>query len=93
MKQLLSLLALTATLSAVNPASNMKLAFSDDFDGPALDAAKWVTYGESTAMSFVTAGKLKALRITLIKRDDMIQTNVIRAKHEQVRGYLRPRFA
>ena len=87
MKQLLSLLALTATLSAVNPASNMKLAFSDEFDGPALDAAKWATHGESTAMSFVTAGKLKALRITLIKRDDMIQTNGIRAKHEQVRGY------
>jgi len=87
MKKILSLLALTATLSAANPASNMKLAFSDEFDGPALDAAKWATYGESTAMSFVTAGKLKALRITLINREDMIQTNGIRAKHEQVRGY------
>ena len=87
MKQLLSLFALTATLSAVNPASNMKLAFSDEFDGPALDAAKWSTFGESTAMSFVTVGKSKALRITLIKREDMIQTNGIRSKHEQVRGY------
>jgi beta-glucanase (GH16 family) len=87
MKQLLSLLALTATLSAVNPASNMKLAFSDEFDGPALDAAKWSTYGEPTAMSFVTVGKSKALRITLMKRDDMIQTNGIRSKYEQVRGY------
>ena len=86
MKQILSLLALTATLSAANPASNMKLAFSDEFDGPALDAAKWTTHGESTAMSFVTAGKTKALRITVIKRDDMIQTNGIRAKQEQVRG-------
>ncbi|MEK0438034.1 MAG: hypothetical protein RL444_1175 [Verrucomicrobiota bacterium] len=87
MKQLLSLLALTATLSAVNPASNMKLAFSDEFDGPALDASKWTAMGEPTAMSFVTMGKSKALRITLIKRDDMIQTNGIRSKHEQVRGY------
>jgi beta-glucanase (GH16 family) len=87
MKQLFSLLALTATLGAVNPASNMKLAFSDEFDGPALDAAKWSTYGEPTAMSFVTVGKLKALRITLMKREDMIQTNGIRSKFEQVRGY------
>jgi beta-glucanase (GH16 family) len=87
MKQILSLLALTATLSAANPASNMKLAFSDEFDGPALDAAKWTIYGDPTAMSFVTAGKTKALRITVIKRDDMIQTNGIRANHEQVRGY------
>ncbi|TAF17934.1 MAG: glycosyl hydrolase family protein [Verrucomicrobia bacterium] len=87
MKQLLSLLALTATLGAVNPASNMKLAFSDEFDGPALDASKWATYGEPTAMSFVTVGKSKALRITLIKKEDMIQTNGIRSKFEQVRGY------
>ena len=87
MKKILSLLVLTVTLSAANPASNMKLAFSDEFDGPALDTAKWATYGESTAMSFVTAGKLKALRITLIKKDDMIQTNGVRSKHEQVRGY------
>ncbi len=87
MKNLLSLLALTATLSAVNPASNMKLAFSDEFDGPGLDASKWSTQGEPTAMSFVTVGKSKALRITLIKREDMIQTNGIRSKHEQVRGY------
>lgn len=87
MKHLLSLLALTATLSAVNPASNMKLAFSDEFDGPALDASKWTTFGEPTAMSFVTVGKSKALRITLIKREDMIQTNGIRAKHVQTRGY------
>ena len=87
MKTLLSLLALTATLGAVNPASNMKLAFSDEFDGPALDASKWDTMGEPTAMSFVTVGKSKALRITLIKREDMIQFNGIRSKYEQVRGY------
>lgn len=87
MKHLLSLFALTATLSAVNPASNMKLAFSDEFDGPSLDASKWSTIGEPTVMSFVTVGKSKALRISLLKREDMIQTNGIRSKHEQVRGY------
>ena len=87
MKSFFALCLSAIALSAANPASNMKLAFSDEFDGPALDAAKWATYGEPTAMSFVTAGKTKALRITVIKRDDMIQTNGIRAKHEQVRGY------
>ncbi len=87
MKQFLSLLALTATLGAANPASNMKLAFSDEFDGPVLDLAKWATYGEPTAMSMVTVGKVKALRITLLKKEDMIQTNGVRSRHEQVRGY------
>jgi len=87
MKHILSLFALTATLSAVNPASNMKLAFSDDFDGPSLDDKKWAVMGEPTVMSFVTVGKSKALRISLLKREDMIQTNGIRSKHEQVRGY------
>lgn len=89
MKTLLSLLALTATLSAANPASNMKLTFSDDFDGPALDAAKWATQGEPTAMSFFKTPKVSGLRITLIKKEDMIQTNGIstRGKLEQTRGY------
>ncbi len=87
MNKLLSLLALTTVLGAANPASNMKLAFSDEFDGPALDASKWSVFGEPTAMSFVTVGKSKAMRITLIKREDMIQTNGIRSKFEQVRGY------
>jgi beta-glucanase (GH16 family) len=89
MKRFLSLLALTASLSAVNPASNMKLAFSDEFDGPALDAAKWGTIGEPTAMSFVTVVKSKALRIALITKEDMIQSNGIstRGKFEQKLGY------
>jgi beta-glucanase (GH16 family) len=65
----------------------MKFAFSDEFDGPALDASKWVTQGEPTAISFISVAKTKALRITLINKEDMIQTNGIRSKHEQVRGY------
>jgi beta-glucanase (GH16 family) len=87
MKKILSLLALTATLGAANPASNMKLAFSDEFDGPSLDAEKWSVFGDAAAISFVTVGKSKALRITLIKKEDMIQTNGVRSKFEQVRGY------
>ena len=89
MRNLLALFLSAACLCAANPASNMKLAFSDEFDGPALDAAKWVTQGESTAMSFFKAGKVSGLRITLIKKEDMIQSNGIttRGKFEQTRGY------
>lgn len=89
MKRFLSLLALTATLTAANPASNMKLTFSDEFDGPALDPAKWATQGEPTAMSFFKTAKVSGLRITLIKKEDMIQNNGIttRGKLEQTRGY------
>ncbi len=89
MKSLLALVLSSLALSAANPASNMKLTFSDEFDGEALDATKWVTQGEPTAMSFVKLAKVKALRITLIKREDMIQHNGIstRGKFEQLRGY------
>ena len=54
MKSLLSLLALTASLSAVNPASNMKLVFSDDFDGDKLDTAKWAIQGEPTFAAYAS---------------------------------------
>lgn len=89
MKTLLSLLALTAGLSAANPASNMKLAFSDEFDGDKLDATKWATQGEPTAVTFFKAGKVSGLRITLVKKEDMIQSQGIssRGKFEQVKGY------
>jgi hypothetical protein len=89
MKHLLALCFSVVALTAANPASNMKLAFSDEFDGPALDASKWATIGEPTALSFAKAGKSGALRISLIKKEDMIQTNGIssRGKFEQTRGY------
>jgi beta-glucanase (GH16 family) len=89
MKNLLSLLALTVSLAAANPASNMKLAFSDEFDGPSLDASKWATFGEPTAMTLFKLGKVSGLRITLIKKEDMIQSNGIssRGKFEQTKGY------
>lgn len=89
MKSLLSLLALTASLSAVNPASNMKLVFSDDFDGDKLDTAKWAIQGEPTAVTPFKLGKVSGLRISLVKKEDMIQHVGIstRGKFEQVRGY------
>jgi beta-glucanase (GH16 family) len=89
-KKLLSLFALSAiALSAANPASNMKLTFSDEFDGDKLDATKWATQGEPTAITTFKAGKITGIRITLIKKEDMIQSNGVhtRGKFEQVRGY------
>jgi beta-glucanase (GH16 family) len=89
MKSLLALFLSAVALSAANPASNMKLAFSDEFDAPALDASKWVTVGEPTAITPFKSGKVSGVRISLIKKEDMIQTNGIstRGKFEQVRGY------
>ena len=89
MKSLLALFLSAVALSAANPASNMKLVFSDEFDAPALDASKWVTVGEPTAITPFKSGKVSGVRISLIKKEDMIQTNGIstRGKFEQVRGY------
>ena len=89
MKTFLALCLSAVALSAANPASNMKLVFSDEFDGDKLDATKWATQGEPTAITTFKAGKITGVRITLIKKEDMIQTNGIntRGKFEQVRGY------
>ncbi len=89
MKTLIALFLSAVALSAANPASNMKLVFSDEFDGDKLDATKWATVGEPTAIVPFKAAKISGLRITLIKKEDMIQTNGIstRGKFEQARGY------
>jgi beta-glucanase (GH16 family) len=89
MKSFLALCLSAVALSAANPASNMKLVFSDEFDGDKLDTAKWGTIGEPTAVTPFKAAKVTGVRITLIKKEDMIQTNGIttRGKFEQVRGY------
>lgn len=89
MRSFLALCCSAVAALAANPASNMKLAFSDEFDGPALDAAKWVPQGDPTATTFFKSGKISGLRITLIKKEDMIQSNGIttRGKFEQTRGY------
>ncbi len=89
MKTVFVFLLSTLALGAANPASNMKLAFSDDFDAGKLDESKWGTNGDPTVLSFVKVGKASALRISLLKREDMIQYNGInsRGKFEQARGY------
>ena len=89
MKTFLALCLSAVALSAANPASNMKLVFSDEFDGDKLDATKWATVGEPTAITPFKAAKISGVRITLIKKEDMIQTNGIstRGKFEQARGY------
>jgi hypothetical protein len=89
MKTLFAFLLSTLALGAANPASNMKLMFSDDFDAGKLDEAKWVVSGDPTVLSFVKVGKASALRISLLKKEDMIQYNGIntRGKFEQARGY------
>jgi beta-glucanase (GH16 family) len=89
MRSFLALCFAAVAAIAANPASNMKIVFSDEFDGPALDATKWVPQGDPTATSFFKAGKVSGLRITLVKKEDMIQSNGIttRGKFEQTRGY------
>ena len=89
MNNLLAFLFSVVVLSAANPASNMKLAFSDDFDADKLDETKWAVSGDRTVLSFVKVGKATALRISLLKKEDMIQYNGIntRGKFEQARGY------
>lgn len=89
MKPFLALLLSMAALGAANPASNMKLAFSDDFEGDKLDTTKWAAQGDPTAVTFFKAAKVSGIRIALIKKEDMIQSNGIttRGKFEQTRGY------
>jgi beta-glucanase (GH16 family) len=89
MKPIFAFLLSTLALGAANPASNMKLTFSDDFDADKLDESKWVANGDRSVLSFVKVGKASALRISLLKREDMIQYNGIntRGKFEQARGY------
>ncbi len=89
MKSLFAFCLSAVALGAANPASSMKLAFSDEFDGDKLDSSKWATLGDPAAVTTFKAAKIGGVRITLIKKDDMIQTNGIstRGKFEQVRGY------
>jgi beta-glucanase (GH16 family) len=89
MSKFFSLLLTALALSAANPASNMKLTFSDDFNGDVLDATKWATQGEPTAVTLFKTAKVSGLRITLINKEDMIQHQGVtsRGKFEQVKGY------
>lgn len=81
-------LCLLAAAALANPPRKMTLAFSDDFDGAAVDAAKWNQVSTSPAGTIaVKDGKL-VLGITKcpdgIWRGGSINT---RGKFEQAQGY------
>ncbi len=88
MRALILLLAPLAAFAA-DPSTGKKLVFSDDFNGDALDASKWIVSGSKEVISFVKFGKESALRIGLKMGADMIQTNSIssRGKFSQQYGY------
>ena len=89
MKTLFAFFVSVLALAAANPSSNMKITFSDEFDGDKLDLTKWVVWGDSSVVSLTKVGKASALRISLLKREDMIQYNGIstNGKFSQSRGY------
>jgi hypothetical protein len=83
MRQLLLLLPLVAV--AADPTAKLKLAFSEDFEGAALDATKWVMEGNAQAAS-LKGGKLV---LAIIDRPDGWQGTAIstRDKFTQSYGY------
>lgn len=85
----LSLLLFASIAFAADPSLGKKLVFSDDFDGGAIDAAKWNVIGAREVFSFVKVGKGSALRIGLKVKENMIQTNTLttRGKFSQQFGY------
>ena len=82
-------LLLAASALAVDPTIGKKIAFSDDFNGDAVDETKWTLPGNRDTVSIVKGGKDKALRISLRKAEDMIQWNGLttNGKFEQLYGY------
>ena len=78
-----------STAFAADPSLGKKLAFSDDFNGDALDAAKWTVVGSKDVFTFVKSAKGGVLRIGLKMKEDMIQNNTIttRGKFGQQFGY------
>ena len=58
-------LLLAASALAVDPTIGKKIAFSDDFNGDAVDETKWTLPGNRDTVSIVKGGKDKALRISL----------------------------
>ena len=84
MHRLLCVLLPLAVVAA-DPTAKLKLAFSDEFDGAALDTTKWTYEGGSQAAS-LKGGKLV---LTLIDRTDGWQGTAIstRDKFTQLHGY------
>ncbi|MEY4272178.1 MAG: Beta-glucanase precursor [Verrucomicrobiota bacterium] len=70
---------------AADPSSKLKLVFSDEFDAPALDPAKWTMEGGAQAMS-LKGGKLI---LSLVERPDGWQGTGVstREKFSQANGY------
>ena len=88
MRPLVLLLAPLAAFAA-DPSLGKKLVFSDDFNGDKIDESKWNVVGSRDVFSLVKVGKENALRIGLMVKDDMIQTNMLtsRGKFSQQFGY------
>ena len=66
-----------AAAFAADPSLGKKLVFSDDFNGDKIDESKWNVVGSRDVFSLVKVGKENALRIGLMVKDDMIQTNML----------------
>lgn len=79
---------LLAALAAANPPRKMTLAFSDDFDGTALDATKWAQAGYSPAGTVTLKDGKLTLGITK-GQDGLWKGGVVttRGKFEQAQGY------
>ena len=84
MRRLLLCLA-PLVAAAADPAAKLKLVFSDEFDGAALDQAKWTLEGGSQAVS-LKGGKLV---LSLTERPDGWQGTGVstRDKFSQAQGY------
>ena len=85
MRFLLALLLSVSALPAANPAADMKLTFSDDFEDGKLDPAKWVLVGDQVMVAFPKSGKATVLRLTSSsKRQTYVHT---KGHFEQQYGY------
>ena len=85
MKAFFALLFSALWVSAANPASDMKLSFSDDFESGKVDETKWVLGCDAMMISFPKVGRSTALRISAVnKKRNSVSTS---GKFEQMYGY------
>jgi beta-glucanase (GH16 family) len=87
MRNVLLLCLSAVVLSAVNPAANMKLVFSDEFNGAALDSTKWSTLGDSGAATIFKDNKSSCLRISMVKDGGHTNGVTTQGKFSLVYGY------
>ncbi len=81
--RLLPCCLLPLAVVAADPTAKLKLAFSDEFDGAALDAAKWTYEGNAQAAS-LKGGKLV---LTLIDRPDGWQGTAVSTREKFIQAY------